>query len=50
LSDDYRVHTTFNVIDLTPFTSGTDDEADNSNFRTNPLQERGDDEEGLGKV
>ena len=37
------MHTTFNVTDLIPFAGSLDDEVDDSNLRTNPLQEGGDD-------
>ena len=48
LPEDYGVHTTFNVIDLIPFvTSNDDDEVDDSDLRTDPLQEGGDDGGGL---
>ena len=51
LPEDYGVHTTFNVIDLIPFVGSNDDEVDESDLRTNPLQEGGDDGGGLrGKV
>jgi len=43
LFDDNRVHVTFNVIDLIPFSGSTEDEAKNPNLRTNHLQEGGDD-------
>jgi len=48
LPEDYGVYTTFNVIDLIPFvTSNDDDEVDDSDLRTDPLQEGGDDGGGL---
>jgi len=50
LPEDYGVHTTFNVIDLIPFVGSNDDEVDDSDLRTDPLQEGGDDEEGSSKV
>jgi len=43
LSEKYGVHTTFNFYDLHPFIDGSDDEAESTNLRTNPLQEGGDD-------
>jgi len=47
LPEDYGVHTTFNVIDLIPFVGSNDDEVDDSDIRTDPLQEGGDDGGGL---
>jgi len=47
LPEDYGVHTTFNVIDLIPFVGSNDDEVDNSDLRTDPLQDGGDDGGGL---
>jgi len=48
LPEDYGVHTTFNVIDLIPFVrSNDDDEVDDLDLRTDPLQEGGDDGGGL---
>jgi len=47
LPEDYGVHTTFNVIDLIPFIGSNDDEVDDSDLRTDPLQEGGDDGGGL---
>jgi len=44
LSEGYDVHATFNVVDLIPFTAGTDDEVETTDLRTNPSQEGGDDE------
>jgi len=43
LSDEYGVHTTFNVTNLIPFACSTDVEADDLDLRTNSLQEGGDD-------
>jgi len=47
LPEDYGVHITFNVIDLIPFVGSNDDEVDDSDLRTDPLQEGGDDGGGL---
>jgi len=47
LLEDYGVHTTFNVIDLILFIGSNDDEVDDSDLRTDPLQEGGDDGGGL---
>ena len=49
LPEKYDVHATFNVADLIPFASGTDDEEKISYLRTNPSQEGGDDEMLLAK-
>jgi len=49
LSDDYGVHTTFNVTHLIPFVGSIDDEANNSDLRTNPFQEGGMMEEGQAR-
>jgi len=49
LPEEYDVHATFNVVDLIPFASGTNDEAEVSDLRTNPSQEGGDDEMPLTK-
>jgi len=38
LSEEYGVHTTFNVIDLTPFAGSEYEEAKACDLRTNPLQ------------
>jgi len=44
LPEEYGVHTTFNVIDHIPFVgSNDDDEVDDLDLRTDPLQEGGDD-------
>jgi len=37
LPEEYGVHATFNVIDITPFADSTNDEADTFDLRTNPL-------------
>jgi len=47
MSEEYRVHATFNVIDLTHFAGSTDDEVKTFDLRTNPLQEGRDDGKGL---
>jgi len=47
LPEDYKVHATFNVINLTPFAGSTDDEAETFDLRTNLFQEGGDDSRGL---
>ena len=44
LPEGYDVHATFNVADLIPFASGTDDEPETTDLRTNPSREGGDDE------
>jgi len=46
LPEKYRVHTTFNIMDLTPFVGSKDKEAVALDLRTNPLQEEGDDGRG----
>jgi len=43
LSEEYGVHTTFNVMDLTPFAGSEEQEAETCDLRTNSLQEGGDD-------
>jgi len=43
LPEEYGVHTTFNVMDLTPFAGSEDEEVEACDLRTNPLQEGGDD-------
>jgi len=47
LPENYGVHTTFNVIDLIPFVASNEDEVDEPNLRSDPLQEGGDDGGGL---
>jgi len=42
LPEEYGVHTTFNVMDLTPFAGSEDEEVEAYDLRTNPLQEEGD--------
>jgi len=37
MPEEYGVHATFNVIDLTPFASSLDDEVETFDLRTNPL-------------
>ena len=44
LLEGYDVHATFNVVDLIPFTGGTNDEAETTDLRINPSQEGGNDE------
>jgi len=46
LPEEYGVHTTFNVMDLTPFAGSEDEGAKPCDLRTNPLQEGGDDGRG----
>jgi len=46
LPEEYGVHTTFNVMDLTPFAGSKDEEAEACDLRTNLLQEGGDDGRG----
>jgi len=46
LPEEYGVHTTFNVMDLTPFASSEDEKAEACDLRTNPLKEGGDDGRG----
>ena len=44
LPNDYcKLHTTFNVTDLLPFTGSTDDKENDLDLRTNPVQEGEDD-------
>jgi len=43
MPEEYGVHTTFNVMDLTPFAGSGDEEAETCDLRTNPLQEGGGD-------
>jgi len=43
MPEEYGVHTTFNVRDLTPFAGSEDEEAEACDLRTNPLREGGDD-------
>ena len=43
MCQEYGVHTTFNVMDLTPFAGSADEEAEACDLRTNPLQEGGSD-------
>jgi len=50
LPEEYEVHTTFNVMDLTPFAGSEDGEAETCDLRTNPLQERGDAQEGQAQA
>jgi len=47
LPEEYGVHATFNVIDLTHFAGSIDDEAETFDLRINPLSEGGDDGRGL---
>jgi len=47
MPEEYGVHYTFNVIDLTPFAGSTNDDAETFDLRTNPLQEGRDDGRGL---
>jgi len=49
LPEEYGVHVTFNVIDLTPFAGSTDDEAKTFDLRVNPLQEGGDNKRTFSK-
>jgi len=46
LPEEYGVHTTFNVMDLTPFAGSEDEEVEACDLKTNPLQEGGDDGRG----
>ena len=41
LPEENEVHTSFNVMDLTPFAGSEDEEAETCDLRTNPLQEGG---------
>jgi len=43
LPEEYGVHNTFNVMDLTPFAGRADEEVEACDLRTNPLQEGEDD-------
>ena len=43
MPEEYGVHTTFNVMDLTPFVGSEDEEAEAYDLRANPFQEGGDD-------
>jgi len=47
LPEEYGVHTTFDVMDLTPFVGSEDEEAEELDLMTNPFQEGGDDGRGL---
>jgi len=46
LLEEYGVHTTFNVMNLTPFAGSEDEEAEACDLRTNHFQEGGDDGRG----
>jgi len=37
MPEEYRVHTTFNVMDITSFAGSEDEEAEACDLRTNPL-------------
>ena len=47
--EEYEVHSIVNVTDLISFVAGIDDEEGPSDLRTNPSQEKGDDDRPLAK-